>query len=221
MTDPRLLAVDPPEPAGPPTRRSPRRIVIAGVLILAAGVVAVTTFLPRWLTTPDESAPSAAAPAAATVEGRRIQAALFYLSESGTSLAETRRSVLYGDTQALQVRHLVEAQIARAPEGLINPVPDGTVLRAAFVTEAHEAYVDLGGAIAQGHSGGSLSEALTVYAIVNTITSNLPDITAVQILINGQEVDSLAGHIDLRAPLAQSLDWVDGHERTARSDDTH
>jgi hypothetical protein len=38
---------------------------------------------------------------------------------------------------------------------------------------------------------------------------NLPDITGVQILIEGKEVDSLAGHLDLRAPLAKALDWVE------------
>jgi len=37
---------------------------------------------------------------------------------------------------------------------------------------------------------------------------NIPDITAVQILIDGHQVDTLAGHIDLRYPLGKALDWV-------------
>jgi len=40
------------------------------------------------------------------------------------------------------------------------------------------------------------------------VTVNLPNISAVQILVGGQQVDSLAGHIDLRYPLGKSLDWV-------------
>lgn len=220
MSEPRILAVEPPAPEGPSTRRSPRRIVIVSALVLAVGVIAVTTLLPRWLTTPDDDGQAVDAPVAA-IDGRRIQATLFYLAESGTALVETSRSVLYGETESLQVRRIVEAQIAAPPDGLVNPVPDGTRLRAAFVTDAREAYVDLSGAIVSGHTGGSLDEALTVYAIVNAITVNLPEVTAVQILIDGQEVDSLAGHIDLRAPLAKSLDWVEGHERTATSDDTN
>ena len=32
--------------------------------------------------------------------------------------------------------------------------------------------------------------------------------TRVQILIDGKEVDTLAGHVDLRRPLAKSLEWV-------------
>jgi hypothetical protein len=31
----------------------------------------------------------------------------------------------------------------------------------------------------------------------------------VQILIDGQEVDTLAGHVDLRRPLGKSLEWVE------------
>jgi hypothetical protein len=58
------------------------------------------------------------------------------------------------------------------------------------------------------HSGGSINEALTVYAIVNALTTNLNDVRSVQILIDGKEVDSLAGHIDLRRPIGKSAGWV-------------
>ena len=58
------------------------------------------------------------------------------------------------------------------------------------------------------HAGGALDEILTVYAIVNALTVNLPAITRVQILVDGKEVDTLAGHVDLRHPLAKSMDWV-------------
>ena len=58
------------------------------------------------------------------------------------------------------------------------------------------------------HPGGSLHEVFTVYTIVNALTVNLPAITRVQILVEGKEVDTLAGHVDLRHPLAKSLEWV-------------
>ena len=38
------------------------------------------------------------------------------------------------------------------------------------------------------HPGGSTAELLTVYALVNSLTANLPTIRRVQILIDGQEV---------------------------------
>ena len=183
---------------------------VAGVLggfALLVAVWLVTTRLPGWLTKPEVGTGTAADPVIAG-EARRIQATLFYVSDEGTTLVPTSRNVAYGGTPVLQARRLVEAQIAPPPEGLVSAIPAGTTVRAVFISDNREAYVDLGGTILSGHSGGSLDEALTVYAIVNAITVNLPDITAVQILIEGQEVDSLRGHVDLRAPLTKTTDWI-------------
>ena len=116
--------------------------------------------------------------------------------------------MLYGATPAEQARRIIEAQVEKPADGKVSAIPAGTTVRAVFLARGGEAYVDLGGTIVSGHTGGSLNEALTVYAIVNAVTINLPDVTAVQILIEGKEVDTLAGHLDLRAPLAKGLEWV-------------
>ena len=68
--------------------------------------------------------------------------------------------------------------------------------------------VDLSKEAVTNHRGGSLDELFAVYAIVNAITVNLPAIKGVQILIDGQEVDTLAGHVDLRHPLSKNLRWT-------------
>jgi hypothetical protein len=43
---------------------------------------------------------------------------------------------------------------------------------------------------------------------VDVLTVNLPAISTVQLLIEGKEVETLAGHVDLRRPLMQNLAWV-------------
>jgi hypothetical protein len=53
-----------------------------------------------------------------------------------------------------------------------------------------------------------MTELLTVYTIVNAITTNLPDVQSVQILIDGHEVDTLAGHVDLRRPLRKNEAFI-------------
>ena len=58
------------------------------------------------------------------------------------------------------------------------------------------------------HPGGTLTELLTVYTIVDALTVNLPGVQSVQILIDGKEVPTLAGHVDLRQPLAKNLGLV-------------
>jgi hypothetical protein len=51
------------------------------------------------------------------------------------------------------------------------------------------------------HPGGSASEILTVYSVVNTLTLNVPDIKQVVLLMDGKKLDSIAGHIDCREPI--------------------
>lgn len=50
------------------------------------------------------------------------------------------------------------------------------------------------------HWGGSSGELLTVYSLVNSYTSR-SEIKAVQIIIEGQKMETLAGHLDLSQPL--------------------
>ena len=49
-----------------------------------------------------------------------------------------------------------------------------------------------------------MNELFTVFAIVNAVTTNLRDVQSVQILIDGREADTLAGHVDLRRPLRKN-----------------
>jgi hypothetical protein len=203
-----IVATEPDPPTASPRAGAKRWAMLAiGAAALLLGVWLVSTGLPAWLTRPDAGAATGDATGGAA-ESRRIQATLFYVADDGTTLVPTSRNVVYGATPVEQARRLIEAQVADAPTGLVSPIPSGTTVRAVFLTDAKEAYVDLGGTIVSGHSGGSLDEALTVYAIVNALTVNLPEVTAVQILIEGHEVDSLRGHIDLRAPLRKATDWI-------------
>ena len=202
-------------PPGPPSKRLLWIWIGIGVAVLALGVWLVIAKLPRFLASPPPlvgaaapAKPAAGAPGGATAEARRIRATLFVVADDGSELIPISREVLYGATPAEQARRIIEAQVEKPADGKVSAIPAGTTVRAVFLARGGEAYVDLGGTIVSGHTGGSLNEALTVYAIVNAVTINLPDVTAVQILIEGKEVDTLAGHLDLRAPLAKGLEWV-------------
>ena len=99
-------------------------------------------------------------------------------------------------------------RLRQSPSRLLSAVPPGTTLRALFITERGEAYVDLSREVSAAHPGGTLSELLTVYTIVDALTANLPAVQSVQILVEGKEVPTLAGHVDLRQPLAKDLGLV-------------
>ena len=188
---------------------TPRRLGTFGGIAIAVGVLGgwLVVRAPRWFKRP-ATTPSAAGVPAGLSPGRKIKARVFYVADEGARLTSVERDVAFGEGTAEQARQLIEAQIAPVAEPLVSAVPPGTTLRALFVTERGEAYVDLSHDIVGGHSGGSMNELLTVYTLVDVLTSNLPAVTSVQLLVDGKEVKTLAGHVDLRRPLAKNLDWV-------------
>lgn len=181
--------------------------IMIGAACVLAGVALVLITLPRWFGR-GSTASSATASQTASGEARKIHATLFYVSDDGSELVPVGREVPYGATPAEQGRRIAEAQVQAPPEGTFSAIPTGTSVRALYITSHGDAYLDLSKEIVTGHSGGSLDEALAIYAIVNALTANLADVTAVQILIDGKQVDTLVGHLDLRHPLPKSLKWV-------------
>jgi len=182
--------------------------VAVAVFALGAGWV-LFVGLPRWYAPkPAAQQGPGASPGTAAAAERKITATLYYISEDGMSLVGAQREVAFGDPIVEQARRIVEAQLVDAPEPLASAVPPGTTLRAVYISERGDAFVDLTGEVTSRHTGGALDELFTVYAVVNALTVNLPSITRVQILVDGKEVDTLAGHVDLRHPLQQNLRWV-------------
>lgn len=189
-----------------------RRYLIPGLaiaIIAAVAVWLVVVVVPQWYAEPPAATPSAPAQAPAQAETRKIKATLYFVSPGGLRLVAIETEVPFGEGLAEQARRIVEAQIGEAPTPYAAPFPAGTTMRALFLTDRGDVFVDLSREASTRHPGGSLAETLTVYALVNALTANLPAVSRVQILVEGQEVDTLAGHIDLRQPLPQNLRWVE------------
>ncbi len=185
-----------------------RRVTIIAVVAAAAiglGWVMFTA-LGRQLATPTPDAePPPPRPAAGSTVEPHIAATLFFVAEDGVRLQGAPADVPLRDTPAAQARALVEAQLATdAPAPLVRAVPAGAAVRSVFLTGRDDAYVDLDGAFVSGLGGGSHNELLATYAIVSVITTNLTPVRRVQILIDGREVETLTGHVDLREPLRKN-----------------
>lgn len=194
------------------------RLTVFGVLavVLVAALWLLFVALPRSAAPGEE--PTPAASAAGTPEAiRKIKARLFYVSDDGMRLIASEREVVYGETTLEQGRRLLEAQLAPAPPNFASAIPAGTKLRDLFLSPHGEAFVDLSPEVARAHPGGALTELLTVYTIVDLLTENLPAITSVQILVDGKETDTLAGHVDLRRPLAKEMRWTNQGDETGQA----
>jgi len=188
-----------------------RAILSAAGFVVAAIVVWWVLFVavPRWYRGgADPAAPEGSTAGTPAAAQRKITATLYYVADDGLSLVPAQREVPFGEPVVEQARFIVEAQLAVPADPLVSAVPAGTTLRALYLSEPGDAFVDLSGDVTSKHTGGSMDEILTVYAIVNALTVNLPAITRVQVLVDGKEVDTLAGHVDLRNPLSKNLTWV-------------
>ena len=179
-----------------------------GVLLIALLAWAVMRSLERIAGVQPAPVELVVEPSAPPPGVPRITATLFYGSADGDALVAVRREVALAEGTVPQAREILEAQLQSAPEPYASVIPEGTALRAFYTTVRGEAFVDLTPEVATRHPGGSSTELLTVYAIVNAVTANLPTIQRVQILIDGREVDTLAGHVDLRRPLERDFSVV-------------
>jgi len=185
-----------------------KRVIQIGILVVTLGLLAwgVTIGLERLAEPDDQKVAVPSAPAQTTTA--HITATLFYAAGDGQTLLPLRREVPLAGGVVAQGRQILVAQLAAAPDGQRSVIPAGTQLRAFYVTERGDAFVDLSREVASAHPGGTLNELLTVYAIVNAVTANLPAIQRVQLLVDGQEVDTIAGHVDVRRPLARDTTLV-------------
>jgi spore germination protein GerM len=190
------------------TRRRYVHIAI-GVLLLAVLVWGISRGLERLVAPPAATANGeAAAPMAAPAAVPHITATFFYAAADGQALVPVRREVPLAEGVVPQGREILMMQLQEAPSPYVSAIPAGTMLRAFYVTERGDAFVDLSSDVSSKHPGGSFTELLTVYAIVNAVTANLPTIQRVQILIDGKEAETLAGHVDLRRPLIRDVTLV-------------
>ena len=195
--------------------RRPRMLVIGAAGVVAAGAARV-----RDASCGCRAGPAARrrarpparprrAPAAPAAPGRKIKARLFYVADDGTKLTSVERDVRVrrrrgragardhrgADRAGRRAAACPRCRRARRCARCSSP-------RAARRTSIFSREV------VAAHPGGTLNELLTVYTIVNALTENLPAVTAVQVLVDGKEVETLAGHVDLRRPLAKNLAWV-------------
>jgi spore germination protein GerM len=195
-------------------RGNPRAVVL-----VAAGVLAIAGLLVGCgsgdggaaPTTETPEAPAGAETAQPAPEGDERRAAaplsralvtVYFPSASVGGLLGENREIF--NTSPVERAKQILSDVIAGPEGpdALPALPAGTRLRQVFVLESGVAYADFSAQLRDGMSGGSQTELLAVYAIVNSVALNVPEIRRVGILVEGEPCESLNGHVDLRHPLA-------------------
>jgi spore germination protein GerM len=203
---------------------TPRQADLLKALGLAGLVATVGLTAPRWsalLRSPvgppeaEEVAPGEAAAAegepaqaVAVDPARRISVRLYFEATDRDGLLPEERDIAFSPDLARQIRTVVE-ELAKGPtSALAATLPAGTRVQEVFVQAHGVACVSLSGDVASGLPGGSRAELLTIYSIVNTIVTNFPSVSRVQLVVNDQVTSSLGGHVDLSRPLPPDMTLV-------------
>ncbi|HXK12408.1 MAG TPA: GerMN domain-containing protein [Vicinamibacteria bacterium] len=198
---------------------TPREANALTALGLAGLLASVALTAPRWaalLRSPastveaeeatGEETPRAA-PDAAAAE-RRISVRLYFEAPDREGLLPEEREVAFSPDLAVQLRIVVEELAKGSTSGLLAALPPGTQVLEVFVQAKGVAFVDLSPEAVSGLVGGSRAELLTVYSVVDTIVTNFPAVSRVQILVGDKPVTSLGGHVDLSRPLPSDMTLV-------------
>lgn len=188
---------DQPEASAPHRNRG--RIVFWSVFTALVATAVWLLFGPRHRS--DIEGPSAAAPEFATQSTRPI--VLYFADREAHSLVSERREVPGAATLEGRVEAALQA-LGAGPDqqGAVPALPTETRLKEAFFDEESSTlYLDFNAALVTHHPGGSAAEYYTLNAIVRTVGANFPEVSRLQILVDGQPIDSLAGHFDTSRPI--------------------
>jgi len=133
-----------------------------------------------------------------------VEVNLYFSDAQVMYLEPEKRKISQTPSLARQVVN----ELIKGPKNseLYPTIPQGTQVNEVYIAD-DIVYVDLSEEIFTNHPGGSSGELMTVYSIVNTLTE-IPPIKGVQILVGGNEKDSLVGHIDISMPLIRDQDWI-------------
>lgn len=129
---------------------------------------------------------------------------VYYPDENATGLVAVEKSIKDTDNK---YQAAVEALMAGTDKkGLANVFPKKAKLLQVTVS-GKVAKVDFSRELQKNFVGGSTGEEMLVGSVVNTLTE-FPEIQKVQILLDGQEVETLSGHMDLSQPLPRMTELL-------------
>ncbi len=98
---------------------------------------------------------------------------------------------------AARAKQVLNTLLAGPIDAELRTLPPDAVLLAFYMLPDGTAIADFSEAMATSTPSGIQREQMAVDSISKTLEANVPQVKWLKILIHGQEVDTLAGHLDL------------------------
>lgn len=188
------------------SRKSSRGVSGIFFSVVAVGVVAMG--IGYWMThqpagKPDvhvEPPQTQSAPSTAVEAHKRVKIYVMELKKDDVDLVPVERTVPTGkDPCKTALDRLIATNHESGPSQHL--IPKGTKVLGLEIKDG-VAYPNFSKELVNNFDGGQSSEELLVGSIVQTLTQ-FSDVKKVQILVDGKEIDSIGGHLDLSAPLTR------------------
>jgi hypothetical protein len=132
----------------------------------------------------------------------RVKTKLFWASGNGDgALMDSTVELPLSNEPVLRSKQVLNTLLAGPVDADLRTLPPDAVLLAFYLLPNGTAIADFSEALATATPSGIQSEQLAVDSITKTLEANVPRVQRLKILIHGQEVETLAGHLDLTGPL--------------------
>ena len=128
----------------------------------------------------------------------KVKAKLFWASgaDDGTVSPVTVELPLSNEP-VLRAKQVLNTLLAGPVDTELRTVPSDAALLAFYLLPDGTAIADFSEALGTSTPSGIQSEQMAVDSIARTLEANVPKVQRLKILIHGQEVETLAGHLDL------------------------
>ena len=179
------------------------------ILLFLAGLIAASIYLLKHPALLTKYAGKKAVHPSSIIKGKRVSVKLYFADTKTDFLIPESRSVIFYEGKTTgNVKKIIEELMKGPKTDLIQTIPNGVSLQGIALKGTTLVVLDFSPELVRNHPGGSLAEMQTIYSIVNSIALNIPSLKEIQILVAGQSLETLKGHIDLRAPLKPNLSLI-------------
>ncbi len=136
--------------------------------------------------------------------GEPEQIKVFFSTEDAMYLKGENREI--EEDREIYIQIIEEMKAGPVSDSLRPTIPEGVELLDYEIDEQNIT-LNFNRELRDNHWGGSTGELLTVYSIVNSYTY-LEDLDSVTIILEGQGIETLVGHLDLTKPLVYNQKLV-------------
>ncbi len=137
----------------------------------------------------------------------REEVVLYFSDVNERFLVPEMRFIVRESDPRMRAEAIVKALIEGPKTGLVKTFPEQVVLKGVKIV-GNTVTVDFGRELYKLHPGGTNAELATIYSLTNTVIANMPNMKTVKILVVGEDVPSIKGHVNTRHLLVPNREMI-------------